>query len=97
VASPDLRAEARPKLPSSDVFPASAPRNTEEGRALLQARLAQFGRIGIWISSVFLALGLLTGEPPFLGGNVVEICGHHLHSIETVPWHADALDEQVSA
>jgi serine/threonine-protein kinase len=50
--------EAPAKLPPSDAFPASAPRNSEEGRALLQARLAQFGRVGIWISGVFLALGL---------------------------------------
>ncbi|MGC4087109.1 MAG: serine/threonine-protein kinase [Polyangiaceae bacterium] len=36
----------------------SAPQNTEEGRALLQARLAQFGRVGMGLSAVFLCVSL---------------------------------------
>jgi eukaryotic-like serine/threonine-protein kinase len=28
---------------------------------------------------------LLTGEPPFTGGNILEICGHHLHSAPVPP------------
>jgi hypothetical protein len=36
--------------------PSSAPFDTEEGRALLQQRLAQFGRIGMVLGLVFLAI-----------------------------------------
>lgn len=28
---------------------------------------------------------LLTGEAPFVGGGIVEICSHHLHSLPTAP------------
>jgi hypothetical protein len=28
---------------------------------------------------------LLTGVPPFTGGSVVEVCGHHLHTVPTPP------------
>jgi serine/threonine-protein kinase len=28
---------------------------------------------------------LLTGEPPFLGASIVEVCSHHLHSIPPSP------------
>jgi eukaryotic-like serine/threonine-protein kinase len=33
------------------------PRDTEEGRALLQSRLATFGWVGMWMSAVFLGIG----------------------------------------
>jgi serine/threonine-protein kinase len=36
----------------------SAPRNTEEGRALLQSRLSQFGRIGMALSATLLAISV---------------------------------------
>jgi eukaryotic-like serine/threonine-protein kinase len=69
-----MKASETPAKPAvSDGFPASAPRNTEEGRALLQARLAQFGRIGIWIASVFMALGVATVLSLELEGEVEAI------------------------
>jgi len=37
----------------------SAPRNTEEGRALLQARLNKLGKFGLWLSLIFMATSLL--------------------------------------
>jgi eukaryotic-like serine/threonine-protein kinase len=52
---------ADPSLPlaaTSDKRPPSAPRDTQQGRALLQTRLAQFGRAAVGIGSVFLALGI---------------------------------------
>ncbi|MFZ5894876.1 MAG: serine/threonine-protein kinase [Myxococcota bacterium] len=36
----------------------SAPRNTEEGRALLQARLSQFGRVGMALSTLFFTVSI---------------------------------------
>jgi eukaryotic-like serine/threonine-protein kinase len=36
----------------------SAPRNTEEARTLLQARLSQFGRIGMIVASFFFVIAL---------------------------------------
>jgi serine/threonine-protein kinase len=53
--------------------PASAPRNTEEGRALLQARLIQFGRISAWLTLVFTLLGVTTALSMDLQGEVESV------------------------
>ena len=42
----------------SSVEAPSAPRNTEEGRGLLQSRLSQFGRIGMALAATFLAISV---------------------------------------
>lgn len=44
-------------LPSGSVQ--SAPRNSEQAHLLMQARLAQFGRIGVALAVCFFSLGLL--------------------------------------
>jgi eukaryotic-like serine/threonine-protein kinase len=41
---------------SSSVEVQSAPRNTEEGRVLLQSRLSQFGRVGMGLSATLLCI-----------------------------------------
>jgi len=43
---------------SSAVELRSAPRNTEEGRLLLQSRLSQFGRVGMGLSATFLCISI---------------------------------------
>ncbi|HEX5658342.1 MAG TPA: serine/threonine-protein kinase [Polyangiales bacterium] len=47
-----------PRLPITEPSVRSVPRDTEEGRALLQSRLAGFGRLGAVLSGVFFVLGL---------------------------------------
>jgi len=58
----------------------SAPRDTAEGRALLQSRLAQYGRFGATLSSVFLLADLviyftlpMPGTVPLLAAHLVNI------------------------
>jgi eukaryotic-like serine/threonine-protein kinase len=45
-----------PRLPVSEPSARSVPRNTEEGRALLQSRLASYGRLGGALSLVFFTV-----------------------------------------
>ncbi|HEX6245596.1 MAG TPA: serine/threonine-protein kinase [Polyangiales bacterium] len=73
MASPPLAPQARSARFTEDVPPRSAPRNTEEGRALLQARLAQFGRVGVAIAVVFLALGVTAALTMELASEVESI------------------------
>jgi eukaryotic-like serine/threonine-protein kinase len=47
---------ARPVVPSERASVKSAPHNTEEARSLLQARIAQFGWLGMVFGLVFLAV-----------------------------------------
>ncbi|HET9930849.1 MAG TPA: serine/threonine-protein kinase [Polyangiaceae bacterium] len=58
---------------SSTVEAPSAPRNTEEGRALLQARLSQFGRVGMGLSATFLAIAVAITLALRLPGGVATI------------------------
>jgi serine/threonine-protein kinase len=51
----------------------SAPRDTEEGRALLQARLAQFGRAGFFIAAIFWVLGISTAWAMELQGELAAV------------------------
>ena len=57
-SSPPAADSSLPLAATSDASPHSAPRDTEEGRALLQSRLSQFGRAAVGIGSVFLTLGI---------------------------------------
>jgi eukaryotic-like serine/threonine-protein kinase len=41
-----------------------------------RADLYAIGGVGYW---------LLTGEPPFAGDNLVEVCAHHLHTVPEAP------------
>ncbi|HEY6881919.1 MAG TPA: serine/threonine-protein kinase, partial [Polyangiales bacterium] len=57
-----------PRLPlSSPPSVQTLPRDTEEGRALLQNRLARYGSVGAWLAGVFLLIttttGLMVGLP----------------------------------
>ena len=72
---------------SSTVEAPSAPRNTEEGRALLQARLSQFGRLGLGLSATFLSLAiaitLILRLPGGVATIISQICGF---GISLVVW-----------
>ncbi|MDB4975354.1 MAG: serine/threonine kinase, partial [Myxococcaceae bacterium] len=54
----------------------SLPRDTEEGRALLQSRLARYGRLGAYLALGFLIIvtvtGLLVGLPDTLAAGVAQ-------------------------
>lgn len=58
---------------SSTVEAPSAPRNTEEGRALLQSRLSQFGRVGMGLSATFLVIGVVITLALRLPGGVATV------------------------